>query len=80
MDKFWKDEFYREALDAMEHSEADTLEDYIREKGLPLGKVMNCIRLALTGASSGLGIADIISFVGKEEALERMRFAKQRLG
>ncbi|MGN0200129.1 MAG: glutamate--tRNA ligase [Candidatus Cryptobacteroides sp.] len=80
VDKFWKDEFYREALDAMEHSEADTLEDYIREKGLPLGKVMNCIRLALTGASSGLGIADIISFVGKEEALERMRFAKQRLG
>ena len=80
VDKFWKDEFYREALDAMEHSEAETLEDYIREKGLPLGKVMNCIRLALTGASSGLGIADIISFVGKEEALERMRFAKQRLG
>ena len=80
VDKFWKDEFYREALDAMEHSEADTPEDYIREKGLPLGKVMNCIRLALTGASSGLGIADIISFVGKEEALERMRFAKQRLG
>ena len=80
VDKFWKDEFYREALDAMEHSEADTLEDYIREKGLPLGKVMNCIRLALTGASSGLGIADIISFVGKEEALERMKFAKQRLG
>ena len=80
VDKFWKDEFYQEALDAMEHSEADTLEDYIREKGLPLGKVMNCIRLALTGASSGLGIADIISFVGKEEALERMRFAKQRLG
>ena len=64
----------------MKNSEADTLEEYIREKGLPLGKVMNCIRLALTGASSGLGIADIISFIGKDEALSRMEFAKERLG
>ena len=80
VDKFWKAEFYDEALDAMKNSEADTLEEYIREKGLPLGKVMNCIRLALTGASSGLGIADIISFIGKDAALSRMEFAKERLG
>ncbi len=80
VDKFWKAEYYEEALDAMKNSEASALEDYIREKGLPLGKVMNCIRLALTGASSGLGIADIISFIGKDAALERMAFAKERLG
>ena len=80
VEKFWKAEFYDEALDAMKNSEADTLEEYIREKGLPLGKVMNCIRLALTGASSGLGIADIISFIGKDAALSRLEFAKERLG
>ena len=41
---------------------------------------MNCLRLALTGASSGLGIADIISFIGRAETAERMGLAADRLG
>ena len=41
---------------------------------------MNCLRLALTGAASGLGIADIVSFTGKSEALDRVRYAIERLG
>ena len=45
-----------------------------------MGKVMNCIRLALTGASSGLGIADILSFIGSREFASRMAFAAERLG
>ena len=40
---------------------------------------MNCLRLALTGAASGLGIADIVSFIGKDEALERLDYAFRRL-
>lgn len=80
VDKFWKADIYEQAMNALENSEAHTLEEYIREQGLPIGKIMNCIRLALSGASSGLGIADIMSFIGKEKTLERMRFAKQRLG
>ena len=40
---------------------------------------MNCLRLALTGAASGLGIADIISFIGKDEARARMDYAARRL-
>ncbi len=80
VDKFWKQEYYEAALDAMQNSDADTLEDYIRQKGLPLGKVMNCIRLALTGSSSGLGIADIMHLIGKQESLDRMDYIKQRLG
>lgn len=79
VDKFWKSEMVEAALAAMEASDAAGLEDYIREAGLPIGKVMNCIRLALTGASSGLGIADIIGFIGKEEALARMNWAVARL-
>jgi len=44
-----------------------------------MGKVMNCIRLALTGSSSGLGIADIMRFIGREEAISRFQRAEERL-
>ena len=33
---------------------------------------MNCIRIALTGSGSGLGIADIVFRIGKEEFKKRM--------
>ena len=79
MEKFWKPEYYGIALDALNNSDADGMEDYLRAREAPLGKVMNCLRLALTGAASGLGIADIISFIGKDEALERMEYAARRL-
>ena len=46
----------------------------------PMGKVMNCLRLALAGASSGLGIADILSFIGRRAFAERMAYAAERLG
>ncbi|MGM9758413.1 MAG: glutamate--tRNA ligase [Candidatus Cryptobacteroides sp.] len=91
VDKFWKEENCTPAFQAQEHvcasgcaftkeSIEPVLEDYIREQGWPMGKVMNCIRLALTGASSGLGIADILSFIGSREFAARMAFAAERLG
>ena len=45
-----------------------------------MGKVMNSLRLALTGAASGLGIAAILSFIGRAEFARRMAFVAQRLG
>ena len=80
VDKFYKADIYEAALEAMQAAEPDKLEDYIREHEMPMGKVMNCIRLALTGASSGLGIADILRLIGKEEGVARMRYMKERLG
>lgn len=91
VDKFWKSENYEPAFRTEEYVCAydgafvkenvePYLENYIREQGWPMGKVMNCIRLALTGASSGLGIADILSFIGKKEFAARMKFAGERLG
>ena len=91
VDKFWKEENFTPAFQAQEHvcasgcaftkeSIEPVLEDYIREQGWPMGKVMNCIRLALTGASSGLGIADILSFIGSREFASRMACAAERLG
>ncbi len=80
VDKFYKPEVYAAALDSMENASPEGLEDYIREKGYPMGKVMNCIRLALTGASSGLGISDILHFIGYDEGLRRLRYLQQRIG
>ncbi len=91
VDKFWKPENFTPAMEVSAQASAydgdftkealePYIEDFIREKGWPMGKVMNCIRLALTGASSGLGIADILSFIGTAEFSERMEFAGKRLG
>lgn len=80
VDKFWKEEYRDAAREALESCGPEEIEEHIRSKELPLGKVMNCLRLALTGASSGLGIADIVTFIGKDEALERLNYADERLG
>ncbi len=62
--------------EALEHA----LEDYIKLREYPMGKVMNSLRLALTGAASGLGIAAILSFIGRREFSRRMTFVANRLG
>lgn len=90
VDKFWKpenaeyvakvasfiDEYAGEwTVPAFEKA----LEDYIRGNEWPMGKVMNATRLALAGAASGLGIADIIVRIGKPETLSRIAYATNRL-
>ena len=78
--KFFKPENVEMAREALlQTASAHEMEEYIRAKEWPMGKVMNCIRLALTGSSSGLGIADIMRFIGREEAVERFRRAEERL-
>ena len=55
------------------------VEEFIRSREWPMGKVMNCLRLALVGASSGLGIADIVCLIGLEEFSRRIAAAKATL-
>ena len=55
------------------------MENYIRENGWPMGKVMNTTRLALAGAASGLGIADIVYRIGKAECARRIESALTHL-
>jgi hypothetical protein len=45
-----------------------------------MGKVMNCLRLAMVGGSNGLGIADIVTLIGKNEFAKRIEFIKATLG
>ena len=56
------------------------IEDYIKMREYPMGKVMNSLRLALTGAASGLGIAAILGFIGRKEFARRMTYVANRLG
>ena len=56
------------------------IESYIKSREYPMGKVMNSLRLALTGSASGLGIAAIISLIGRREFARRMTFIANRLG
>ncbi|MBR2127299.1 MAG: glutamate--tRNA ligase [Bacteroidales bacterium] len=89
--KFWKEENYTLALQAAgfildfkgeftKTALEGPLEEYIRSNEWPMGKVMNCLRLALVGASSGLGIADIVTLIGKEEFARRIEYIKSTLG
>ena len=89
--KFWKEENYTLALQAADFilnfkgeftKEAleGPLEEYIRGNEWPMGKVMNCLRLALVGGSNGLGIADIVTLIGKKEFAKRINFIKATLG
>jgi len=88
--KFWKpeayellpqiDEFmkgYKGSFSVSEFSEA--LEEFIKGNEWPMGKVMNCLRLTLTGAASGLGIAEIVTTIGTGEASRRIAWALKRL-
>lgn len=71
-------EVYREPLDAAALEQE--LETYIKQRDYPMGKVMNSLRLALTGSASGLGIAAIIALIGRREFARRMTYVANRLG
>ena len=80
--KFWHPENYELAFKVADKIYTDGVEageDMIKENEWPMGKIMNCIRLALVGASSGLGIADIVSLVGRDEFARRMTRIKETL-
>jgi len=80
--KFWKGNvpfFMEEAkqlLSSVEIFNTEVVEkvlhDWISEKQLPMGPVMNNLRLCLVGASMGPGVAQIASLIGKQETISRI--------
>jgi len=74
----------RELLDGMDELRPDiaeqTVKSWISEKGYKTGAVMNAFRLVIVGASRGPGIFDIISWIGKQETLERIDRALELIG
>ena len=90
VDKFWKPDIVELVLKLSDwvngysgewtvEAFQSSLEEFIKGNEWPMGKVMNATRLALAGASSGLGIADIIVRIGKAETVSRIAYAASRL-
>ena len=47
----------------------------LEEKGVKMGKVMQALRVALTGNGAGPDLMEIISILGKEESVARLQVA-----
>lgn len=60
------------AKEAAVHNIEESLTGYIKENEWKMGAIMNTLRLFFVGEAKGLGIADIIYFLGKEETLGRI--------
>lgn len=81
-DKFWNNEtplIMSEVIEKIKTLQQFTKETIdtelpllIKEKGWPMGVVMNCLRLSLVGESKGPAISDIMSLLGKEETISRI--------
>ncbi len=87
--KFWKEETAAAVkavsglLASLESFEKESVEHalhtYIMDNSLPMGKVMNSLRLAIVGESKGPGVADIIATIGREETVCRLNAALDRI-
>lgn len=88
--KFWKDDNpehlqnLRRQMEVVEEFVAPKLEakahEWIEKEGLPMGKIMNTLRLALVGSSTGANLFDISEIIGREEFLRRIERAHEILG
>lgn len=55
------------------HKIEESLTSLIQENGWKMGSIMNTLRLFFVGEAKGLGIADIIFYIGKTETLNRIK-------
>ena len=58
----------------------EVVKNWIADKELGMGAVMNAFRLCIVGASKGPHMFDIIEMIGKEETLKRIDKAIEELG
>lgn len=52
-----------------------TFHEVLEEKGVKIGKVMQALRVAVTGRGMGPDLMEIIQVLGKKEVVERINFA-----
>ena len=60
----------REVLASAPSFDATTLDQlvhrFVEEQGIKIGQIIHALRIATTGKSSGIGLFDAISLVGRE--------------
>lgn len=87
--KRWKEETPRQMQELIEQLEAlddfsskpaeEAILGWIASKGYHLGNVMNAFRLAVVGECKGPHMFDITELLGKDETVERLRLAIDRI-
>ena len=87
--KFWKEgtpEIVKDCLEIIKGVNPfdsalaeEKVKAYIESNELGFGKVMNPLRLAIVGAGKGPHLFDIMAMIGKEETVERIEKALDRL-
>ena len=75
---------YRDALDKFEgeftpQSAKAMLESAAESQEIKLGKVMQAVRLAVTGVGAGPDLMEIFTIIGKDELIKRIDFALNTL-
>ncbi len=57
----------------------DIVRKYLEENEKPVKKVMNPLRIAVTGRSASPGIFEVLEAIGKEKVLKRIKFTIENL-
>ncbi|MCZ8215479.1 MAG: glutamate--tRNA ligase, partial [Cyclobacteriaceae bacterium] len=88
-DKKWNNEAitvltaYRDSIKALPAIDANlaktTLESVTANLGIGTGKILQALRLSITGAGAGPDLMMVMEIVGKEEVVKRLDFALQTL-
>ncbi len=72
-DSFAESDFTSSSLEAI-------FKAYLSDNGLGFGKVGQPLRVAVTGVAAGPGLFEIMAVLGKEETLDRLEQAFEKLG
>jgi glutamyl-tRNA synthetase len=57
----------------------DLLHDYVQRQGVPLGKVLMPLRVALTGTTQAPAVVDLVAILGRRRTLSRLSQALQKI-
>lgn len=90
VEKFWKGDnptYLALVLDILracpsfdEHTTEAAVKEWIATAGIPMGAVMNTLRLAIVGGSGGASIFAITEILGRDESLLRIENALKNIG
>ena len=74
---------YAKALESVADLTAEnaksTLNNVLEQHGIGIGKVMQAVRLSITGVGGGADLMSIIEVLGKEEVVSRINYSISRL-
>jgi len=74
---------FRDILETMEDFSSDNIDvefkTFLENNGLSMGEVMPILRILVAGVTSGPSIFDVISVIGKEETLKRIKVGLEKI-